>query len=479
MANSTRSTAFPLHTLRPALLIAICATWMSISQAAGQPDTLRVRLGAVVERALERSPQVAAVAARRDFASARAQLARASRYLTEFSLSSAHAPAPSLSNPNDTPTDRLFLDPDVRNDWGELRPFSQVEVEFLQPLHTWGQLGGNVRAASSGVRVEEAAVREEELDVALQAGELYYGLLLTEALRLVARDAGDIVDQAKEEIERLLQDGAPDVDDADLFQVLITEQEFKRLVVEVEEKNRTAEVALRRLLFLPDSVVVVADEVILTPIQLEPLSLEDYLDLASRRRPELDRAAAGLAARRALVDVAKSDYYPKIFFGGRFRASGTAGRYNQPNPFHSDRLRGTSIEAGLGVRLGLGFHQTRARVEQARAQANEVGYQLEGLRQLILFEVEEAYRTLTTAGAALESAQEAYRLSKEWLQTETVNFDLEIGDTENLVRAVRSNLDLQAKEYQATYDYNVAVLKLHRSCGLLREAILSGTLIGD
>ncbi|MDX1739673.1 MAG: TolC family protein, partial [Rhodothermales bacterium] len=344
---------------------------------------------------------------------------------------------------------------------------------------TWGELGGNIRAASRAVTAEDAAVREEETDVALQTATLFYSLLLTDALKIVARDAGDVVQDAKEEIDRLLNEGAPDVDDADLFQVLITEQEFNRLVVEVEERHRTAEMALRRQLFLPDDVVVMADEVILTPIPFQVESLEEYHAMALENRPELEKAAAGLAARQALVDVAKSDYYPKLFLGGRFRAAATAGRYSQANPYHGDRLRGSSLEAGLGLRLGLSFHQTRARVEQAQAQASEVRFQLDALRQLVLFEVEEAYRSLISAEAALKAAQEAYRLSKEWLQTETVNFDLDLGDTENLVRAVRANLDLQAKEYQAIYDYNLAVMKLLQTSGTLRQALNSGTFLGQ
>jgi outer membrane protein TolC len=135
-------------------------------EAASQADTLRYDLDSAIQRALEASPEVSAVAARRDFASARAGLARASRYLTEFTLTSAHAPAPGLDNPNGTTTDQLFLDPDVRNDWSSLRPFNEVEVEFLQPLYTWGELGGNIRAATSAVVMEDASIRDKEIDVA-------------------------------------------------------------------------------------------------------------------------------------------------------------------------------------------------------------------------------------------------------------------------------------------------------------------------
>ncbi len=459
--------------------VGLCLITGGVSMATPLADTLTFSLEAAVLRALEESPQVAAAASRRQFASARAQLARASRYLTEFSLTSAHSAAPGLDNPNDTATDRLFLDPDVRNDWDDLRPFNQIEIELLQPLYTWGELRGNIRAATSAVRVEDAAVREQQTDITLQTATLFYSLLLTDALKIVARDAGDVVQDAKEEIDRLLKEGAPDVDDADLFQVLITEQEFQRLVVEVDEQHRTAAMALRRQLLLPDDVVVVTDQVILSAVPFDVAALEEYQETALRSRPELDRASAGLAARQAQIDVVKSGYYPKLFLGGKFRAAATTGRYSQDNPYHGDRLRGSSLEAGVGVRLGLSFHQTKARVEQARAQASEVRFQLDAVRQLVLFEVEKAYRDLTTARAALDAARNAYRLSKEWLQMETVNFDLDLGDTENLVKAVRANLDLQAREYQAIYDYNLAVLKLLQSCGILSQVIGSGTFLGS
>ena len=56
-------------------------------------------------------------------------------------------------------------------------------------------------------------------------------------------------------------------------------------------------------------------------------------------------------------------------------------------------------------------------------------------------------------------------------------FDLELGDTENLVKAVRANLLLQAQRHQAVYDYNVAMLSLLRAAGQLDAAALPGTLL--
>ena len=104
-------------------------------------------------------------------------------------------------------------------------------------------------------------------------------------------------------------------------------------------------------------------------------------------------------------------------------------------------------------------------------------YQAEAAQQLILVEVEEAYRRLTIAQATLDAQEASLQLSKEWLRTEQVNFDLDIGNTENLVDAVRTNLELQAARHEAVFQYNVAVLRLLQATGTLRQHVENGTLV--
>lgn len=433
-------------------------------------------LETAINRALDVSPEVGQVAAQRDFAAARYRFARANRFLTKFEATSAHAVAPGIDNPKGTADNRLYLDPDVRNDWNDLRPFNAVEVEATQPLWTWGELSGSIRAARHGVELEAAAMAVKADEVAVRTGELYYGLLLTDALFRLTDEAGGIVEQAKREINRLMEEGDEGVDDADLFEVRITEQEFNRRVVEVREKQATARTALVRQLFLPPGTTVAAQA------RLEPLAfpiepLETYFALAFANRPELDQARAGLAAREALVTVARSDYYPKLALGISANYAYAAGRERQRNPYVGDPFLRRSVRAGIGLQQKLNFFQTKAKVEQAEAERNEVRFQQQAAEQLILFQVEEAYRNLIIAKASLDAQREALTISGEWLRTEQINFDLELGDTENLVRAVRANLELQAASFEAIYDFNVAVLRLMNATGTLTAQAQSGTLV--
>lgn len=456
-------------------LLLLLMTLMPLSIRA--QDTLVVTLSSLIERSLGQSPEVRATGAKTDFARARYAQARAARFLTEFSATSAHATAPAIDNPNDTPRDRLYLDPEVRNNWEDVSFFNRLEFEAIQPILTWGQLKKSIRAAEAGVLVERAATREKAEEVAARSADLYYSLLLMEAMKRLTTEAGDIVEKARVEIKRLLYEGAEDVDDADLFQVEITEQEFLQRETEVDQRRQTARAALARQMFLPEGQSVALQNNVLRPVNFTLESLEIYQERALKYRPELARAVAGLSARNALIDVARSDYYPKLFIGLSGKFSYAAGRERQRNPYVSDPFLSRGVQAGFGFRQNLNFAQTRAKIEQAEAEAAEVRFLGDAARQLVLFEVEEAFRNVIITRAAVSSREKALAISKDWLRMEQVNFDLEIGDTENLVKAVRDNLALRASRHDAVYKYNLAVIRLLSKSGTLIRDLRSGTLV--
>lgn len=469
---------------RTFLLACVLCLATSASAQSVPADTVRVTLAEAITNALDVSPEVDQRRAQRRFASARREQAEASRFLTDLSLNTASSFAPGLDIPADNtrPDDELYLNPDVTNDWtiGALRPFSRVEMVARQPLFTWGELSGNIEAARHGVAVEDARVEQKALEVAARTGQIYYNLLLTEALARLADRTNKVIDRAKNEINRLLEEGDESVDQADLFQTKLTEEEVKRRVVEIDQNQATARSALRRQLFLPDEAIVVpgVDELEPLNFSIHPDSLSHYIQLGLRNRPEVDQADAGVKARKALVDVAQSDYYPKIGIQASLSQSITLPeRPNPPNAFVGDAYMGTGTRTGVGIQLDLNFGQTRAKVQQAKAELGEVRNQQTAAQQLVRFEVEEAYRNLLIAKTDVESHDRSTTISGEWLRTEQINFDLGFADTENLVKAVRADLESRARYVEAVKRYNVAVLKLLQTTGTLTDRIRNGTLL--
>ena len=465
---------------------------LSVRPVAAQPDspapmdTVAVTLADAMIRALEESPEVDQRRAQEQFASARREEAQANRFLTDVSLSTAHSFAPGLDGldtvPPGTSEDELYLQPGVTNDWSPeaLRPFSRFEITVQQPLWTWGELSGSIEAAQRGVDVEAARVEQKALEVAVRAGETYYSLLLTEALDRLADRTQEVIDRAKREVNRLLDEGDESVSQADLFQTRLTEEETERRIVQIEQNQKTARSALRRQLFLSDRVRVepMDDELQPLSFSVHPDSLDHYIGQALQNRPEVEQAEAGVKARRALVDVARSDYYPKIALQASLSQSVTLPeRPNPDNAFVGDSFMGTGTRTGIGLQQNLNFGQTRAQVEQAEAELNAVQYQRTAAEQLVRFEVEEAYRSLLTAQAAVESRDRSTTIAGEWLRTEQVNFDLDLGDTEDLIKAVRADLEARAQYLQTVRQYNVAVLDLLRATGTLADRARSGTLL--
>ena len=470
-----------LHSQFMLLVALLCVQIATVpclyAQRSPANDTLRIGLSAAIIKAVESSPEVGNAVATRDFAAARLGFARSNRFLPELQVTTAHSLAPGLKGRDDTPTTELYLNPDVANDWDNLGPFNRIEAEAIQPLITWGELSSLIKAAHHGYELEDASVRDTEAEIALRTGQLFTGLLLTEELFRLTDRTGDVLDQAKDEINRLLEEGAEDVDDADLFQVQISEQEFFRRVVEVTQQRILARAALMRQLNLPDGTVVLPEEAVLEPIPFTLDSLDTYFTLAMDNRPEMAQARAGIAARSALVDVARSNYYPKLFAGLTADFSYAPGRFRQPSPYVGDPFRSRGMQVGVGFRQNLNFLQTKTRVEQATAELNQVKFQQDAAVLLILFEVEEAYRNFIIQQKALEAQDESLRLSRDWLFTEMNNFEFELGDTENLVRAVQASLQLEATYYEAVSRYNIAVLELFDACGVLVDRMRNGTLV--
>ena len=475
------------------VLVFLCASLLlwapPVAGAAGTTpsapsDTVRVSIEEAIQDALSSSPEVDQRRAERRFARSQHDEAQASRYLTDFTLNTAHAFAPGLTIPSDNtrPSDRLYLNPDVENDWtpGALRPFNSLEIVARQPLWTWGELSGTIDAAEHAVDLENGRVDEKSLEVSLRTGELYYNVLLTDALSRLANRTDEVVQRAKREVKRLLDEGAEDVDDADLFEVRFTEQEFRRRRVEIQQRRATAHTALRRQLFIPDGTTVRPADTALEPLAFtfHPDSLAHYIRLGLDHRPELAQARAGRAAREAQVKVARSDYYPKLGFQASYGFRFTLpDRPRQKNAFVGDSYRGNSTRTGFGLQMNLNFRQTRARVEQAKANLNEVRHQQTAAEQLVRFEIEDAYRSVIVAETNVASRDEDVTMTGEWLRTEQINFDLGFGDTDNLVKAVQANLEAEARYYEAVRDYNVAVLRLLDATGTLTDRMESGMLL--
>ena len=458
------------------------------------PGNRRIGLADALTRALAVSPEVAAASAAADGSDARYALARASRYLTTFRVETAHSLAPGLRIPDDNtfPLTALYLNPGVRDDWGRLRPFNRISVDILQPLWTWGELSGSIDAAKDGARSDRAAVDVARQTVALRLAETYQGLRLARHLDGLARETARIVGGAKNEIQRLVDEGDSTVTSADVYELRLAEQQLRRQATEVRERLATARAALARQMFDADAtqgaVPLAPADTALTPVAFERLDLDAYLATADAQRAEIRQAEAGVAARQALVRVARSDLYPKVGLGLTASYSVARGRQRQRSPYLQDPYLSRPFRPGIGIRQNLAFGQTRARIRQAEAALRQTEALGRGARQIAAFETEDAYRNVVIAEDALAAADTSLSIAREWERDAQIGYDLGLTSARDLVRATRARLEAAIDRAVRVERYNVAVVRLlARTGGLTPEAARAlgassgagGTLLDD
>ena len=119
-------------------------------------DTLKISLALAEERAMNLSPLLAESHNTLRLAQARATQARNSRILPTATLRNVFGVMPRARG--EFTEFGVLVSPDTNSGFSDLRPFTDLEINLVQPLFTFGRLSSAVAAAESGVRAAEAGV---------------------------------------------------------------------------------------------------------------------------------------------------------------------------------------------------------------------------------------------------------------------------------------------------------------------------------
>lgn len=182
-------------------------------------------------------------------------------------------------------------------------------------------------------------------------------------------------------------------------------------------------------------------------------SINDYVALAYRTRPDIAQSLQSLDVTRASVRLAQIDA------GVTVNSDAALGYQYLP-----DRGNNREITAQISYPLfDAGLSRAQVRENQASVRAAEA--RLESLRQQIAVEVEQAYRVLAEARARVPAAEAAQRAAQ-------VNYDaaLEsrregVGTIVDVITAQTQLVQAQTNLVQAVYDFYTADARLARAVG--------------
>jgi outer membrane protein len=198
-------------------------------------------------------------------------------------------------------------------------------------------------------------------------------------------------------------------------------------------------------------------------LRLQPL--ETYLEQVKKNRPELVRVDAGVAARQARLQAARSAYYPALFLAGGLRYAVAPNREDQDNPFLRDDFNFFNGGMALGLRWRLDFWMTRAKVAEHVAELSKVEGQKETAASGIGLDVRRRYLEVQETQQKLEAAQTARRAARALMVSNLANFNLGIGEAKDIFESLGLYTRMASDYYMTVRDFNIAAAKLTQATG--------------
>jgi outer membrane protein TolC len=448
--------------LRSRLVSVALAVLCGGASLEGQVDTLVVGLQDAERIALEHSPLLESAIASVELARAQEDLASGARFLPELRLRNVWGPAPKARG--EFTEFGVLVSPDTATTgFGDLTWFTQVDVNLVQPIYTFGKLGSRIEAARFQVDANRAELERTRADLLKQVRQLYWGIVLSNELVDVSSSVRERVDEAETRLMELYDEG--EASQNDLFKFELFKYEVTSQSREVETGRTKAVAAMRALLGLGEDVVLEVATGSLEELDVEVGELADYLDAARGSRPEITRLEAGLNARRALVRGLEADRKPTLYAAGQFSLNRSPGRFDPSNPWVRNPTNFTRPAMLLGIDWNLNFWQSGDRTEVERFELARLEAQARPLRLMIDQQVREAYLELVRAEEDVEDGRSALRASENLLRAELQTFDLGIGNIDDVIDAFKSNVGMSVTQLRNLARYNTKLAELSQSVG--------------
>jgi len=344
--------------------------------------------------------------------------------------------------------------------------FARGIFSLVQPIFTFGEISGLRSAAASNIKVEAAKVDQKAGEVITKVKEHYYGYLLARDLLSLVKDVKGEFDGAKKKVRKALDEDAEWADEIDLYILEAFSSTVDGAMAQALKSVRLAMGALKFSMGLPgDRQIALADSHIVPDVsRVEKLPF--YQERSLKLRPEVRQIREGLKALRSLVKVEQSKYFPKLFVGALLDVAEATNRDDLNNPFVIDPLNHDTGGVAVGFKWHFDFGITAGRVSEARAEVQKVIHKRTFALQGIPLQVRKAHEEFLEAGKNIKSTENSYKFAKKWLVASIANFDLGIGEAEEIFKALEQFAKIRAENYKQIYAYNMAIANLDRSSGL-------------
>jgi len=319
-----------------------------------------------------------------------------------------------------------------------------------------------IRIAQNNAMVEEHVFRDRVLTVVATVEQTYWEVVFANENLKVAEAALKAAQNLLAENRAKAKAGVMSI--VDVLQAEAAVASRVEQILLAEKTIRDQEDQLRRLLNPGEEDLRL--EVRLTPrdhpvVALEPISLQEAIDIAIDQRPEIVQAKKNVETSDLNTKFAKNQLLPTLSFQGTMGLAGLGANYADMSNrnFSGDFY---NYGAGLVLSYPLGNRSAWSTFNRRQMEGKNAETSLASVRQQIIIGVKEAVRRVHTDFKRIETTKSARIMAEKQLQAEQERLKVGLSTTRFVLDFQRDLATAQGNELRAIVDYNKSLSNLSR-----------------
>lgn len=425
-----------------------------------ETEFVKMTMQEAIARAIEISPEVAAARSAASVSETYVTQAKRGRWVPIANLTYT------FTGINEAKGDIFYSPSSDENFLEGLGPFNRLQLDIVQPLYTFGKLDAALKRANAGAEVASADVDAKIREIGERVKLAYWGILLGRDAEKILTDVRKNLDKAYDKMLEKVEAETGEVTNVDLYKTELFRARLSASAAELKQKLGIARRTMKRMLGLAPNQRFQPSERSLKPPSEDLQSLDYYVGSAMQNRKEMRQVRAGLNARSAEVEEAEANMYPDIFIGGHLEWSHAPNRANLTNPLVGESYNHFAAGPFLGLRWDLSLHRKHAELKTARAKLLEMEATRAAAEFGFSLKVEDAYLKAVEAQQSHEALEQALRSAKKWFRSTTLNFNIGVAGTDELINAYGSYVDIRGTYLEAVFDYHSAYSNLKEEAAL-------------
>ena len=334
------------------------------------------------------------------------------------------------------------------------RTDESLNLTLLQPLFTGGKAVGGLREATAMMRAGEQELEQNREELLMNVAVAFYGVLKAHKRAELFEAEQKRLEEHRREAEARVKVG-----DATKTVLLRAEAELAGAGAALV-RARSDELIVREQLALLTGLPFDA-ALAIPPAQQPPADPSDNLVAgAQQQRPEWLRSRFQEQAAEQHVRVARAGFFPTLSLQLTYkRESQTPDTffYADPDKFAIVQLQFPLFEGGLQL----------AKVREAKSQLRATALNTEFLQFSIRAEVRNALRDVQALAGVVEQFTAQVVFAKENYELTSRQFAVGLATNLDVMDANSTLLSAEQQLADATFDHDLAVLRLFKSLGRL------------